>query len=215
MQSVRLHIDGAGQVWAMSRCRECGEVDKHLLERVMAGTVPCRKCGHAMDIAGATIVAAESRLPAKDSPLRTLVKQALERDGLPGAVRELNAGVPHRYTGIFVKEGGMLRNIALFDKQNENPNLWHPFPLGNSFCSLIIAGGAALTIHEASTDVRAEVKYHPAEKIVQAYCGVPLIDAEGSVRGTLCHFDDQAVAIDIDMGQMLLMPALLKPYLAL
>uniref|UniRef100_UPI0005927548 GAF domain-containing protein n=1 Tax=Zavarzinella formosa TaxID=360055 RepID=UPI0005927548 len=30
---------------------------------------------------------------------------------------------------------------------------------------------------------------HPSREAVQAYCGVPLMDKEGKIFGTLCHFD--------------------------
>jgi hypothetical protein len=57
MQSIRLHIAGDGVVWAMSRCKICGEVSKHLVSDAIGQTIPCGKCGHAMDMRGATIEA--------------------------------------------------------------------------------------------------------------------------------------------------------------
>jgi translation initiation factor 2 beta subunit (eIF-2beta)/eIF-5 len=60
MQSVRLFVAGDGTVWALSKCRECGEVDKHLIREAMLTSIPCKRCGHLMDMKGATIEAVES-----------------------------------------------------------------------------------------------------------------------------------------------------------
>jgi transcription initiation factor TFIIIB Brf1 subunit/transcription initiation factor TFIIB len=46
----------------MSRCKVCGEVNKHLVADAVKGTIACGKCGHGMDMRGATIEAvAESK----------------------------------------------------------------------------------------------------------------------------------------------------------
>jgi hypothetical protein len=60
MQSVRLHIASNGVIWAMSRCKVCGEVTKHLAADAMIGLIPCPRCGHQMDMKGATIEAVEA-----------------------------------------------------------------------------------------------------------------------------------------------------------
>ncbi len=214
MQNVRLHVDGKGEIWALSQCRACGEVDKHRLRDAVNDVIPCRKCGHPMNIAGATIAAMDNGASALPGRLQMVVRSALETDGLAGAARELNKQVPHRYTGIFVKEGPQLRNVALFDKQTPRPPLWPPFPLGNSFCSLVISSGDALAIASVATDARDIVRSHPAARVVQAYCGVPLISSQGEILGTLCHFDEHASPSKLDMVELLAIPPLLLPYLA-
>jgi hypothetical protein len=57
MQSVRLHVAGNGVTWVMSRCKVCGEVNKHLLADAVGATIACGKCGRQMDMRGATIEA--------------------------------------------------------------------------------------------------------------------------------------------------------------
>lgn len=68
MQSVRLHVAGNGVTWVMSRCRACGEVNKHLIGDAVAGTIACAKCGRQMDMRGATIeaVAADAKSAAPE-----------------------------------------------------------------------------------------------------------------------------------------------------
>jgi hypothetical protein len=60
MQEVRLHLASTGEVWAMTKCRTCGDVDKFLLAEALANLVPCRRCGSRMDIRNATIEAADN-----------------------------------------------------------------------------------------------------------------------------------------------------------
>lgn len=229
MQSVRLHIAGDGEVWTLSKCRRCGEIDKHTLRAAATGTVVCRKCGHRMDMTGATVEAVDAEV-AKTSGSRILpglrdgqdppaahdaLRTALAAEGLAGAVRLINRAVPHRYTGIFLKAGPLLRNVALHDKLHEPARLWAPFPLEQSFCSLILGSGEPLAVANVRSDPRGMVKEHPAGERVLAYYGIPLIDADGAVLGTLCHFDEQEVDADIDLVAMLQIPALLRDYLPL
>lgn len=142
------------------------------------------------------------------------LKKVLARDGLPGLVAALNADVPYRFTGIFVQDGGQLRNVALFDKTTKSPPLWEPFPLTDSFCSLILETGAPLAIGHAEQDERAEVREHRATAIVQSYCGIPVFDADGDVTGTLCHFDFAPIKNQVDLEQLLQAPSLMAPYLS-
>ena len=57
MQSVRMHLDGNGVLWAMAKCRVCGEVHKYLVSEALAGA-KCKSCGRPMEIQGAVIEAA-------------------------------------------------------------------------------------------------------------------------------------------------------------
>jgi RNase P subunit RPR2 len=61
MQEVRLHLASTGEVWAMTKCMVCGDIDKFPLARAMESPVPCKKCGHHMDIRHASIEAADGR----------------------------------------------------------------------------------------------------------------------------------------------------------
>ena len=67
MQSVRLHVAGNGVIWAISKCRSCGEVAKHLAADAIVGPIACGRCGRQMDMKGATIEAVEM---ARDSRIQ-------------------------------------------------------------------------------------------------------------------------------------------------
>lgn len=55
MQSIRLHLDGNGMLWALAKCRTCGEVHKYPMTEVATGPVECRSCGRPMEIEGAVV----------------------------------------------------------------------------------------------------------------------------------------------------------------
>ena len=139
--------------------------------------------------------------------------QILRDEGLSGALAAINHAVPHRYTGVFFKAGPLLENIALHDKKVARAKPWAPFALGQSFCSIILASGDPLTVREASQDARTDVNQHPAGAIVQCYCGVPLLSHDGTILGTLCHFDEEPMSAAIDLVSMLRIPRLLRAYL--
>ena len=48
----------------MSRCKRCGDVNKHPIAEAIKGTTACGKCGYNMDMRVATIAAvAETNEP--------------------------------------------------------------------------------------------------------------------------------------------------------
>ena len=57
MQSVRMHVDGSGVIWALTKCRVCGEVHKYLATEVVEGHAVCKSCQHHMSVEGAVFEA--------------------------------------------------------------------------------------------------------------------------------------------------------------
>jgi hypothetical protein len=58
MQSVLMRVDGDGVLWALTKCKVCGEVHKYLATDVVQGPVRCKSCSRQMSIDGATVEAA-------------------------------------------------------------------------------------------------------------------------------------------------------------
>ncbi len=112
-------------------------------------------------------------------------EEALQRTGLHGALRFLNARTPHRFTGLYRFDGRQLRNIVLFDQFNPDQVKGNDAPIENTFCSLVPESGGALAFAEARKDPRVS---HISTPVV-SYCGVQLRDSQGAPFGTLCHFD--------------------------
>lgn len=113
--------------------------------------------------------------------------EVLRKHGVQEALRHLNAGVPHRYTAVFVLDGDLLRNLYMVDKLGEaRPEQLAVVPLGSSFCQFVLRDGRLCT--EDSRDERL-LDGSPYQGMVIAYHGVPLTHGDGRLAGTLCHFD--------------------------
>jgi hypothetical protein len=63
MTTVRLHVDGQGEGWAMVRCDRCKEIHRYRASEASHGKVTC-KCGHTMDIREEVIADVEERTEA-------------------------------------------------------------------------------------------------------------------------------------------------------
>jgi serine phosphatase RsbU (regulator of sigma subunit) len=79
-------------------------------------------------------------------------------------------------------------------------------PLTHSFCQHVVTGASPLVIEDARTDPRVDGNLAVPELGVVAYAGMPLIDADGRVIGSLCAIesrprrwsdDDLAVLADL------------------
>lgn len=135
------------------------------------------------------------------SPYDMQVLQTLaERRGIHAALGYLNARTPHRFTGIFkYVDTDQLQNVCLFDREDSKAQTWPTFPRKQSFCSVIQTTGNSFVIANALTDQR--VSNHPAARRVASYCGVPLTHPDGSLYGSLCHFDFHPVPYaDLDLS---------------
>jgi GAF domain-containing protein len=107
--------------------------------------------------------------------------------GLHAGLRYLNARTRHRFTGVYRFDPPMLRNLCLFDRENPTLRFGGDTPMRETYCSLVGAKVSPFATPDAAADGR--LLDHPARLSVLAYCGVPLVDDQGSCFGSLCHFD--------------------------
>ena len=108
--------------------------------------------------------------------------------GAHAVLATLNARTRFRFTGLYRVEQPVLRNVALFDR--ENPMLrgaGQCSALTDTYCNIVAANALALAVADAATDGR--LIGHPARGSVLSYVGVPVRDRAGRVAGTLCHWD--------------------------
>jgi len=151
-------------------------------------------------------------MPDRENEKVAILRNVLARDGLLGGLGYLNSLTPQRFTGVFLADGEKLRNVALFDRTDPAVRPWEAFPMLHSYCSIVLATGKSFSTNNSMDDYR--VRDHAARESVRAYCGVPLLDSEGRVLGTLCHFDFVARSADlVDIELMLEIPAAIAPYL--
>ena len=112
----------------------------------------------------------------------------LAERGLHAALQFLNGRTRHRFTGVYRADPPVLRNIALFDRENPTLHLSGDInPLRETYCSVTSEMCAPFATSDAGRDER--LVDHPARGTVLSYCGVPLLLADGRAYGTLCHFD--------------------------
>lgn len=61
--TVRLHVDGQGDGWAMVKCDQCKEVYRYRVEDASHGNVTC-KCGSVLDVHKQLVEEVEERKEA-------------------------------------------------------------------------------------------------------------------------------------------------------
>lgn len=119
--------------------------------------------------------------------------QVLSTEG-PAGLAYLNARVPHRLTGVYRLQAGVLHNVFLHDKAGEViPEFLKAVPLGDSFCQYVLRDGWFQTCDTACDDRLNGHKYQGA---IGAYYGVPLLNNAGMLYGTLCHFDSAILPLE-------------------
>ena len=134
--------------------------------------------------------------------------ETLRTRGLWEAVAFLNATTEYRYTGIYRFVGGTLRNVVLVDRDNPAVREAPDVEATLSYCSLMRESGIPLQLEDAREDART--LDHPSREAVRAYCGIPLIDGQGNVLGSLCHFAEvPTLVFDEDLEVLLLLPRIL------
>ena len=67
MNSVHLHVDGEGVLWALARCRVCRSVHKYLAIDAICGSARCVSCDHVMELQGAFVESRDAMLPVIDT----------------------------------------------------------------------------------------------------------------------------------------------------
>lgn len=107
--------------------------------------------------------------------------QLLEEQG-PAGLHFLNARVPHRFTGVYRLEAGIMYNVFLHDQEGVViPEFLKAVPLGESFCQFVLRDGLFCTSNTAQD---SRLDGHKYQGVLGAYYGVPLLN---NVGGTLWH----------------------------
>ncbi|MEO8435850.1 MAG: GAF domain-containing protein [Pyrinomonadaceae bacterium] len=137
------------------------------------------------------------------------LKAAFANGGVRGAVAFLNSLTHHRFTSLYRFDGPTLRNITFFDRENPTVDSCEDIPVEASYCVFVRDTSARFTVRDAGRDER--VKNHPKRDVVQSYCGVPLLDRNGKMFGSICHFDFKPGPVsDLDVELLEYMARLLQ-----
>lgn len=130
------------------------------------------------------------------------LKQAFAEGKVREGLKYLNSLTPHRFTGLYLFEDPAMENKYIVDKEDlDLETLPDSVPVLATYCAFTRSKGDLLVIENSLEDDR--VRGHVARKEIQSYCGVPLVDKQGGVYGTICHFDHEPVDIS-DLSVQLL-----------
>ena len=111
----------------------------------------------------------------------------LGRDGLRPALARMLEQSSFRFIGAWRFDGDMSAPAVHYDRENPEVLDVAPVPASATYCSFIRAQEQPFSTAYAVLDAR--LLGHPARDTVASYTGVPLLDAQGAVIGTLCHYD--------------------------
>jgi GAF domain-containing protein len=129
--------------------------------------------------------------------LRTI----LDNGDVRAAVIYLNSLTDHRFTSIYRFDNSELRNLYFYDRENPEQHSTPDIPVMASYCVFVRSQRDTFTISNASSDERLDG--HPKQQSVQSYCGVPLMDVDGRMYGTICHFDLRTIPISASTVELM------------
>lgn len=118
---------------------------------------------------------------------RLRLKTILTNEGVRAAIIFLNGLTSHRFTALYQFEGDILQNLHFFDREHPEVESSDETPVLASYCVFVRDHSRMFETSDSLQDER--VRDHPKRKLIQSYCGVPLLDEDGTMFGTMCHFD--------------------------
>lgn len=128
-----------------------------------------------------------------NTDLLNQLKEILRNQGIRPALIYLNGLTEHRFTALYRFDADTLKNHYFFDRENPELDSTPDIPMMASYCVFVRDQADTFTTSDAMQDDRT--RDHPKRREVQAYCGVPLCDANGNVFGSICHFDFRPISI--------------------
>ena len=123
-------------------------------------------------------------------------EHAVAEGGLSAGLLFLNRRVGHRSTALYRIIGDNLEMVELVDKLGD-PETAVPAPVAllKSFCQVALKDGQLVT-SDSGLDARLDGKTY--QGIIKSYVGLPLSHSQGTLFGTLCHYDFSEQSIDDD-----------------
>jgi len=192
-----------------------GYADARTRERVLGGgfqklvTKPFDV--FALPAAIASVARTPRQAPAGALQEAWLTSLIAERD-MRTLLETINHATTYRYTSILRFDDERLESVWTFDRRAPLADSFPDTPVSASYCAYVRSGGGPFTVENAEEDER--LRDHPKRKALRAYCGVPIHRLDGSVFGTLCHYDEAPHAIQPEtLAAMARVAELLRPVL--
>lgn len=121
------------------------------------------------------------------------MREIRDRSGVRAVLIYLNGLTDHRFTALYRFDADTLKNLYFFDREQPDVESCSDIPVMASYCVFVRSSGQTFMTLDSLEDER--VRDHPKRFEVRSYCGVPLVDEDGRMFGTICHFDFQPIPI--------------------
>lgn len=126
----------------------------------------------------------------------------LNSQGVRPALALLLSWSDYRCIGIFRFQAGKATAVVHYDRLQPQVLTTDEVADTATYCCYVRDSRGAFTTAHALLDER--LQGHPAQPVVQAYCGVPILSPEGQLLGTLCCYDMvERCAEQLDMALLL------------
>jgi GAF domain-containing protein len=111
----------------------------------------------------------------------------LDTQGVRAALAYIVSLSDYRFISVFQFRDDKAMAALHFDRENPDVLRSAEVPDTATYCCYVRDSRGVFTTANALLDAR--LASHPKRTGVLAYCGVPVMDAEGQLLGTLCHYD--------------------------
>ena len=115
------------------------------------------------------------------------LKEIISSKGVREALKFLNGLAGHRFSAIYRFNNENLESVMLFDRENPELLTMPQIPILASYCVFVRDTERRFSVENSIQDERVE--NHQKRLEVISYIGVPLLDEDGKMFGTICHFD--------------------------
>ncbi|VTU22419.1 GAF domain protein [Variovorax sp. SRS16] len=113
--------------------------------------------------------------------------ETLQAEGVREALAYLLRLTDYRFIGVFRFENGVIDAVVHYDRENPTATKARRTADAETYCSHVRDSKQTFATADALTDSR--LQHRPERESLVAYCGVPVMDANGAMLGTLCHYD--------------------------
>jgi GAF domain-containing protein len=93
----------------------------------------------------------------------------------------------YRFISIFRTQGDMATTVVHYDRENPDVMSADELPAEGTYCCFVAASGKTFSTENSLQDAR--LTGHAQRDSLLSYCGVPILNPDGQVLGTLCHYD--------------------------
>jgi GAF domain-containing protein len=111
----------------------------------------------------------------------------LASDGIRAALYAVLRRSDYRFISIFRFKDGKATSAVHVDREDLKVTQAAEVLDTATYCCYVRDGAGPFVT--ASTLVDPRTATHPAREAVQSYCGIPIVQADGTLIGTLCHYD--------------------------